>query len=337
VSDPKKYDAIVIGSGQGGTPLAKAFARAGWKTTLVERQYIGGTCVNVGCTPTKTMFNSGRVAYLARRAADYGVRTDAVAVNMSAVRARKQAVVDSFRDGGLRGVESTKGLDLLKGEATFTGPHSIEVRMSDGEKQSLTAEKIVINTGGRPSTPNIGGLDSIAYLDSTSIMELDQLPEHLLVMGGGYIGLEFGQMFRRFGSDVTIVHRGDRLLSREDPDVADEIANILREDGITLMLESDVVRVEPANGAIRLTARATQGEQSLTGSNLLVAVGRTPNTERLNLEAAGVETDKRGFIKVNARLETNVPGVYALGDVNGGPPFTHISYDDFRIVRCEPH
>jgi pyruvate/2-oxoglutarate dehydrogenase complex dihydrolipoamide dehydrogenase (E3) component len=332
VQDPKRYDAIVIGSGQGGTPLAKAFARAGWKTALVERQYIGGTCINVGCTPTKTMFNSGRVAYLARRAADYGVHTGAVAVDMSEVRARKQRVVDSFRDGGLRGVESTKGLDLLKGEAAFTGSYSIDVRMSDGEKQSLTAERIVINTGGRPSIPKIEGIDSIAYLDSTSIMELDQLPEHLLVMGGGYIGLEFGQMFRRYGSQVTIVHRGARPLDREDPDVADNIAEIMHEDGIKLLLNSEVKRVEQTS-MLSLSAQTSQGEQTLTGSHLLVAVGRTPNTERLNLQAAGLETNERGYVKVNERLETNVPNIYAIGDVNGGPQFTHISYDDFRILR----
>ena len=330
--NPKKYDAIVIGSGQGGTPLAKALARAGWKTALVERQYIGGTCVNVGCTPTKTMFNSGRVAYLARRAADYGVHTNAVEVSISEVRARKQGVVDSFRDGGLRGVEATQGLDLLKGEASFTGPYSIEVRLSNGEDQSITGDKIVINTGGRPSTPSIEGLDSVSYLDSTSIMELDQLPEHLLVMGGGYIGLEFGQMFRRFGSEVTIVHRGARPLDREDPDVADNIAQILREDGISLLLNSEVTRATQTS-KISLTAKTPEGEQTVSGSHLLVAVGRTPNTDRLNLQAAGVETDKRGSVKVNARLETNVPNIYAIGDVNGGPQFTHISYDDFRILR----
>jgi pyruvate/2-oxoglutarate dehydrogenase complex dihydrolipoamide dehydrogenase (E3) component len=332
--ETKQYDAIVIGSGQGGTPLAKALAKAGWKTAIVEREYIGGTCVNVGCTPTKTMFNSARVAYLARRSAEYGVHTGPVNVNMSEVRARKQGVVDSFRDGGLRAIEKTAGLDLLRGEASFTGPNSIEVKMNDGSAQLLMAGKIFINTGGRPSAPAVEGLDSIPYLDSTSIMELDQVPEHLLVMGGGYIGLEFGQMFRRYGSQVTIVHRGDRLLAREDPDIADEIAGILREDGITLLLNSEVTHANRTGGFIRLTARTPHGEQTLTGSHLLVAVGRTPNTERLNPQAAGVETDQRGFIKVNARLETNVTGVYGLGDVNGGPQFTHISFDDFRIIRA---
>ena len=331
--ETKEYDAIVIGSGQGGTPLAKALAKAGWRTAIIEREFIGGTCVNVGCTPTKTMYNSARVAYLARRSAEYGVHAGPIAVNMSEVRARKQGVVDSFRQGGLSGIQKTAGLELLEGEASFTGPHSIAVRLSGGGKKSVTAGKIFINTGGRPSTPDIKGLDGVPFLNSTSIMELDQTPEHLLVMGGGYIGLEFGQMFRRFGSRVTIVHRGDRLLSREDSDVTDEISKILGEDGITLLLNSEVSNVSRSGEEINLTAQTPEGKQNLKGSHLLVAVGRTPNTDRLNVEAAGIETDNRGFVTVNERLETNVSGVYALGDVNGGPQFTHISYDDFRILR----
>jgi pyruvate/2-oxoglutarate dehydrogenase complex dihydrolipoamide dehydrogenase (E3) component len=362
--ETKEYDAIVIGSGQGGKPLAIALAKAGWRAAIIEREYIGGTCINFGCTPTKTMYNSARVAYLARRSAEYGVHTGLVTVNMSEVRVRKQGVVDSFREGGLKAIEKTGGLDLLKGEASFTGPHSIEVRMNEGGNRLLTAGKIFINTGGRPSIPDVEGLDGVPYLDSSSIMELDEVPEHLLVMGGGYIGLEFGQMFRRYGSRVTIVHRGEKLLAREDPDVADEIEKILTEDGITVLLNSEVTGVyrtpdqphdeskfwavtagtnvaraipqdgqRPA-GQIVVTVRTTGGAQTLTGSHLLVAVGRTPNTERLNLQTAGVQTNERGSVKVNDRLETNVSGVYALGDVNGGPQFTHISYDDFRIVRA---
>jgi len=334
VPDPKQYDAIVIGSGQGGTPLAKALAKAGRKTAIIERQYIGGTCVNVGCTPTKTMFNSARVAYLARRSADFGVHSGAVTVNMSEVRARKQGIVDSFRDGGLRGVETTSGLDLFKGEASFTGSHSIEVSLNDGGKATLAAENIFINTGGRPAKPEIEGIADISVLDSTSIMELDELPEHLLVLGGGYIGLEFGQMFRRYGSQVTIIQRGERLLNREDPDVADEVAKILGEDGITVLLSSEATRAERHGGGLRLTVRTPDGDQPIDGSHLLAAAGRTPNTDSLNLPAAGIETDKHGSVKVNDRLETNVPGIYAIGDVKGGPQFTHISYDDFRIIRA---
>lgn len=329
----EQYDAIVIGSGQGGKPLSIALAKVGWKTALIEREYIGGTCVNFGCTPTKTMFNSARVAYLARRSADYGVHTGPVTVNMSEVRARKQGVVETFRSGGLRSIEKTEGLDLLMGEASFTGPQSLEVRMEDGGKRSLAARKIFINTGGRPAKPEVDGLDKVPFLDSTSIMELDRVPDHLMVMGGGYIGLEFGQMFRRYGSQVTIVQRGNHLLTREDADVADEVASVLREDGITLLLSAEAIRAEQSGGIIHLTVRTIDGEQQLTGSHVLAAAGRSPNTEKLNLAAAGIETDKQGFIKVNDRLETNVPGVYALGDVKGGPQFTHISYDDFRIIR----
>jgi pyruvate/2-oxoglutarate dehydrogenase complex dihydrolipoamide dehydrogenase (E3) component len=331
--DPKQYDALVIGSGQGGTPLAKALAKATWETAIVEREYIGERASTSDAPQQRRCSIAARVVYLARRSADYGVHNGQVTVNMSEVRARKQGVVDSFREGGLKGIEKTKGLDLFTGEASFTGSHSIEVQMHDGGRQLLTAAKIFINTGGRPSTPEVEGLKSAPYLDSTSIMELDQLPDHLLVMGGGYIGLEFGQMFRRYGSQVTIVHRGERLLAREDRDVADEIAQILR-DGITVLLNSEVSSVGHGDGFIRLNARTKQGDQTLQGSHLLVAVGRTPNTERLNLKAAGVETDARGFVKVNERLETNTEGIYALGDVNGGPQFTHISYDDFRIVRA---
>jgi pyruvate/2-oxoglutarate dehydrogenase complex dihydrolipoamide dehydrogenase (E3) component len=334
MSNRENYDAIIIGTGQGGKPLSIALANAGWKTAVVERLHVGGTCVNVGCTPTKTMVASARVAYLARRAADYGVHTGGVSVNMAEVRRRKQSIVDSFRNGGQRAIENTKNLDLLFGEASFTGPQSIAVKMNDGETRHLAAKKIFINTGCRPADPRVEGLDQIAVLDSTSIMELDELPEHLLVLGGGYVGLEFGQMFRRFGSRVTIVQRASQLLGREDQDVADEVATILREDGVEVLLNTEAARVEKeGNGEIRLTARTPESERILAGSRLLAAVGRVPNTETLNLSSGGIETDKNGFIKVNDRLETTAPGVYALGDVKGGPQFTHISYDDYRIIR----
>jgi len=329
----ERYDAIVIGSGQAGKPLALSLAQAGRKTAIVEREHVGGTCVNVGCTPTKTMVASGRVAYLARRAGDYGVRPNPVQVEMAKVRQRKQAIVESFRNSGQRQLEKTEGVDLLFGEASFTGPKTVTVRMNNGGTRQLTADTIFINTGGRPSSPPIPGLDSVPTLDSTSIMELDVLPAHLLVLGGGYIGLEFGQMFRRFGSEVTVVQRGKQLLAREDPDVAEEVAKILREDGVEVLLETQTLRAEQADGTIRLTVRTQTGERTLSGSHLLVAAGRVPNSDALNLSAAGVKTDKGGIVQVNERLETNVPGIYALGDVKGGPAFTHISYDDFRIIR----
>src|SRR5258706_2352705 len=327
------YDAIVIGSGQGGSPLAKAFANAGWKTVLVERAFIGGTCINYGCTPTKTMFNSARVAYLARRAADYGVHHGKVTIDMHEVRERKQRVVEEFRESGLKGIENTRNLDLLMGDAKFIAAHEIEVQLSEGGTRKLTADKIFINTGGRPARPQLDGLDSLATLDSTSIMELDELPEHLLVLGGGYIGLEFGQMFRRFGSRLTIIQRTGQLLGREDPDVAEAVLGVMKEDGIEVLLNSEAVRVQQNGAKVNLNVRTNDGEQTLSGTHLLLAVGRRPNTEDLNLPAAGIDTDQQGNVKVNHRLETNVPGVYALGDVKGGPQFTHISYDDFRIIR----
>lgn len=334
MADSTTYDAIVIGTGQAGKPLSIALANAGWRTAVIERLYVGGSCINFGCTPTKTMVASARVAYLARRAADYGVHTGEVSVNLAEVRQRKQSVVDSFRSGGQRAIERTENLELLFGEASFTGPQSIIVKMNGGEIRRLTANKIFINTGCRPSDPRVTGLDKIAALDSTSIMELDELPEHLLVLGGGYVGLEFGQMFRRFGSRVTIVQRAPQLLEREDQDVADEVAKILREDGIEVLLNTEAARVEQGgDGAIHLTVRSPDGERTITGSHLLIAAGRVPNTDALNLSAAGIETGKNGFIKANGRLETNAPGVYALGDVKDGPQFTHISYDDFRIIR----
>ena len=324
------YDAIVIGSGQAGNPLSIAFAKAGWRTALIERGYIGGTCINYGCTPTKTMFNSARVAYLARRAADYGVHHGEVRVDLREVRARKQHVVEEFRESGLKGVKQTANLELIIGDATFIGPHELEVQTKNGATRRLTSEKIFINTGGRPAKPNLEGVDEVPTLDSTSIMDLDELPEHLLVLGGGYIGLEFGQMFRRFGTDVTIVQRVGQLLGREDPDVAEAVLKVIEEDGIKVMLNTEAVRVQQSGAQIELTVSTPEGAQTLNGTHLLVAVGRKPNTEDLNLSAAGIETDKQGNVKVNPKLETNVSGVYALGDVKGGPQFTHISYDDFR-------
>jgi pyruvate/2-oxoglutarate dehydrogenase complex dihydrolipoamide dehydrogenase (E3) component len=328
MSTSERYDAIVIGAGQAGGPLASALARSGKRTALIEREHVGGTCINEGCTPTKTMVASARVAYLARRGADYGVDTGAIRVDLGRVRERKRAIVKSFRSGSLRRIEAAKGVDLICAEARFTGPRQVAV---DG--RSLEADLVFINTGGRPAAPDVEGLDRVHSLDSTSIMELDQLPEHLLVLGGGYIGLEFGQMFRRFGSRVTVVQRGRQLLPLEDEDVAQAILDLLREDGIEVLLDTEAVRASAAGSAVRLTVRTPEGERDLTGSHVLRAAGRVPNTDRLDLASAGIATDGKGFITVNDRLETSAPGVYALGDVKGGPAFTHISYDDFRVIR----
>ncbi|GAC1350775.1 MAG: mercuric reductase [Ktedonobacteraceae bacterium] len=329
-----QYDAIVIGAGQAGGPLSTTLAKAGWRTAIIERIHVGGTCINEGCTPTKTMVASGRVAYLARRAADYGVRTGPVTVDMTVVRQRKRAIVDSFRNGSQQRIEDTEGVDLLMGEAHFTGPKTLEVLLNNGETRQLTADIIFLNTGARPAKPTTSGLESVPTLDSTTIMELDVVPDHLLIIGGGYIGLEFGQMFRRFGSKVTIIQRGAHLLAREDNDVADEVAKIMREDGIEVLLETTPLHAaQISNGSIQLAVKTPAGERTLTGSHLLVAAGRTPNSDWLNPAATGVQTDKHGFIQVNEKLETNIGGIYALGDVKGGPAFTHISYDDFRIIR----
>lgn len=329
MDDMSTYDAVIIGTGQSGKPLAIALARAGWKVAVIEREHVGGTCINVGCTPTKTMVASGRVAYLARRAPDYGVTAGAVAVDMRRVFERKRGVVERFRGNGQKSLEKTANLELIFGEARFAGGMRVAVKLKDGGTRELEGKRIVLNTGGRPAMPPIPGLDRIPFLDSSSIMELTELPEHLVVLGGGYIGLEFCQMFRRFGSRVTIVNRDPRLIPREDPDVSAEVEKILKEDGIEVLNSTQVTRVEKNAGGVRVVLAS--GEVS--GSHLLVAVGRVPNSDRLNLAAAGVEADKAGFIKVNSKLETNVAGIYAIGDVKGGPAFTHISYDDFRILR----
>jgi pyruvate/2-oxoglutarate dehydrogenase complex dihydrolipoamide dehydrogenase (E3) component len=252
------------------------------------------------------------------------------------VRQRKRAIVDRWREGSERQLKNTAGLDLLMGEASFVGAKTVDIRLKDGGRRVLTADLIFINAGARPARPAIPGLDRVPALDSTSVMELGDVPEHLLVLGAGYVGLEFGQMFRRFGSRVTMVVRGKRLLPSEDPDVAEEVAKILREDEIEVLLEAEAQRVTSApGGKIDVTVRASgaRDPRTLTASHLLVAAGRVPNSDRLNLAAAGVEVDERGFIRVNERLETSAPGIYALGDVKGGPAFTHIAYDDFRIVE----
>jgi len=333
MKDSQQYDAIVIGSGQGGTPLSEALAQAGMRTALIERKHVGGTCINEGCTPTKTMVASGRVAYLARRAADYGVRTGTISIDMEKVRQRKRAIVDRFRNGSQSGVEKTANLDLIFGEASFGGTKTLSVKLKDGSQQSFSASKIFINTGTRASRPKIEGLDAVPALDNVSIMELDRVPDHLLILGGGYIGLEFGQLFRRFGSQVTIVQSDRQLITHEDPDVAEEVAKILREDGIEILLQAITSSIDHAQGTVRMQVRTGVDVRTLSGSHLLVATGRKPNSDTLNLTAAQVATDQRGFIKVDDHLRTTASDIYALGDIKGGPAFTHISYDDFRIIR----
>jgi pyruvate/2-oxoglutarate dehydrogenase complex dihydrolipoamide dehydrogenase (E3) component len=338
-----RCDVLVIGSGQGGNPFVGACAKAGRHAVLVERAHLGGTCVNEGCTPTKTMIASARVAYLARRAAEYGVDRPDVAdgshvhVDLARVRERKQEMVDSFRTGLERRLVEAR-VELIRGTARFVGERTAEVAGPDGVK-TFVAEVTVINTGLRPRIPQIPGLDGIPYLTSTTIMELTELPEHLIVLGGGYVGLEFGQMFRRFGSRVTLLQRADQLLPREDADVAEEVARILREDGIDVVLQASVSSVRRDDGEVRVEYRSGDSGSSsappttVTGTHLLVATGRAPNTHDLGLRAAGIASDEQGYVRVDDRLETTARGVYAVGDVKGGPAFTHISYDDFRILR----
>ena len=333
MTNPQQFDAIVIGSGQGGTPLSMALAGAGMRTALVERKHIGGTCINEGCTPTKTMVASGRVAYLTRRAPDYGVHTGPVSVDMAKVRKRKRDIVDSFRNGSQSRIEKTANLELIFGDASFSGSKTVSVRLQDGGYRTLSARYIFINAGTRASRPKLDGLDNVPFLDNASIMELDAVPDHLLILGGGYIGLEFGQLFRRLGSRVTIVQSARQLLTGEDPDIAEEVAHILQQDGVDVMLNSKATHVEQSGTNIRLQVLSEHASTTLDGSHLLVATGRAPNSDTLNLAAAGVQTSDRGFIQVNDRLETTAEGVYALGDIKGGPAFTHISYDDFRIIR----
>jgi pyruvate/2-oxoglutarate dehydrogenase complex dihydrolipoamide dehydrogenase (E3) component len=321
------FDAIVIGSGQGGNPLSQQLADLGWSVALVEQAQLGGTCINTGCTPTKTMVASAQVAHYARHADRWGVRTAAVSVDMPAVVARKNKIVERMRGGQEGNVAKRKTMRLYRGHARFVGSHALEV---GGEQ--LTSEKIFIDTGASPTIPRIDGLDSAGYRTNVSIMELAAVPEHLLVLGGGYVGLEFGQMFARFGSRVTIVHRGEQILPREDPDIATELQKILEAEGLLFVLNAKTTRVERSGATLTLTVETPQGSQRLSGSHLLVATGRTPNTGDLGLDRAGIETDRAGFIRVNPRLETNVPGVWALGDVKGGPAFTHISYNDYQII-----
>jgi pyruvate/2-oxoglutarate dehydrogenase complex dihydrolipoamide dehydrogenase (E3) component len=322
-----KYDAIVIGSGQAGNPLSQKLADHGWTVALIEKEHLGGTCVNTGCTPTKTMVASAQVAHYARHADRWGVRSGEVSVDLAKVVARKNQIVDQWRSGLERKVQQRKNLHLHRGQARFLEAHRIQV----GE-QVLEGERIFINTGTRVSVPTLDGLDGVGYLTNATIMELTEVPEHLIVLGGGYIGLEFGQMFRRFGSGVTVVHNGGQILVREDADVAAELQKALEAEGLRFLLNARTTRVEQKGGQVALTVQTGSGSETVTGSKLLVATGRRPNSDELGLEKAGVKTDAHGYIRVNDRLETDVPGIWALGDVKGGPAFTHISFNDYQIV-----
>ena len=329
-----EYDAIIIGTGQSGVPLAEFLAGKGWKTAIIERYLVGGSCINYGCTPSKTMQASSMVVHLTKKAEVYGVHNSKVELNLKEVISRKRQIVNSFREGLEKGIEDTENLKLIRGEAEFSERKVIQIKLNDGGTEKITADKIFINTGGAPFIPQIQGVNSVEYLNSTTVMELEEKPSHLMILGGGYIGLEFGQMFRRFGSEVTIIEKGPQLLSHEDEDIAEEMEKILRSDEVNILKNtsaSEISKTENRDVKLRLTSEGK--ENFLTGSHLLIAVGRKPNTESLNLKAAGIKTDKKGYIKVNSKLHTNIEGIYAMGDVKGGPAFTHISYDDFRVIR----
>lgn len=323
----KKYDAIIIGSGQGGNPMAASLADYGWTVAVIEKAHLGGTCINTGCTPTKTMVHRALVAHYARNAARWGVVTHDVRVDLPKIVAQKNKIVQWKRDGQQTSIDKRPNLHLYWGVARFTGPHEITV----GD-QSLAGERIFIDTGARAFVPSIPGLDRVSYLTNESLMDLTDVPEHLMVLGGGYIGLEFGQMFSRFGSRVTVIQSNGQIVPREDPEIAAELQRALEAEGIRFLLNARTTKAERSSEQVVLTVEQPGGTSTVTGSHLLVATGRRANTEELNLDKAGVATNKDGTVKVNGRLETNVPGIWALGDVKGGPAFTHLSYNDFQII-----
>jgi len=324
------YDAIIIGTGQAGPALARRLAAAGWKVAIVERKLFGGTCINTGCTPTKTLVASAYAAYLARRAADYGVAIGGnVAVDMKAVKARKDAVVGASRSGLERSLKTLPNCTVYEGHARFAGPK--EVRVGD---EVLKSDKIFINVGTRPLVPPIPGLDQVPYFTNSSMVDVDFLPPHLVVLGGSYVGLEFAQVYRRFGSEVTVIEQAPHLIAREDEDVSQAIADILKDEGIDVRVNSKVLEVAKQGNNVAVTVETAGTKPQVVGSHLLLAIGRRPNTDDLGLDKAGIATDPRGSIQVDDQLRTNVPGIWALGDCNGRGAFTHTAWNDFEIVAA---
>src|SRR5438132_8381564 len=324
------YDAIVIGTGQAGPSLAVRLAGAGMKAAIIERKQFGGTCVNNGCIPTKTLVASARGAHVARVAGEYGVMIDgSIAFDMKKVKERKDTVVHRSNDGVEKWLKSTENLTVYEGHARFEGAHRLRVG-----SELLEADKIFVNVGGRASTPPLRGLDQVSYLNNSTMMEVDFLPEHLIIVGGSYVGLEFGQMYRRFGSRVTIVEMGPRLIQREDEDVSEAIKEILENEGINIRLNAECITAAKDGDKIAINLECSSNDKTVIGSDLLLAVGRVPNTADLGLENTGVTVNQRGYIQVDGQLQTNVPGIYALGDCNGRGAFTHTSYNDYEIVAA---
>ncbi|GAB3821787.1 mercuric reductase [Pontibacter rugosus] len=330
---PQHYDALIIGTGQAGVPLAKDLAKAGWKTAIVEAAQVGGSCVNYGCTPTKTLLASAQVAQSAREAANYGITVSKVDVDLEKVKDRRDKLVMQSRESNVEALEDSEA-HLIRGKASFEDKTTVRIALNEGGTAKVTADKIFINTGTTPVIPAIDGLDSIDYLTYKTIQDLTETPEHLLILGGGYIGLEFGQMFRRFGSKVTLLQHGKQLLSREDEDVAQCMKEILEDEGIQVLVDVEPQSVKKENGKLQLQVKKGDGTTEVfAGSHLLIATGVKANTADLELEKAGIATDKKGNIEASPDLKTSTEGIYAMGDVKGGPQFTHISYDDYRILR----
>jgi pyruvate/2-oxoglutarate dehydrogenase complex dihydrolipoamide dehydrogenase (E3) component len=324
------YDAIIIGTGQAGPALARRLVEAGWKIAIIERKFFGGTCVNTGCTPTKTLVASAYAAHIAHRAADYGVKINgAVNVDMKAVKARKDAIVALSRNGVERSLKTLKGCTVYEGHARFVAAKKVSVNNSE-----LTADRIFINVGGRAAIPPIPGLDRIPYLTNSSMMDVDFLPPRLIILGGSYVGLEFAQVFRRFGSDVTVIEGAQRLIAREDEDVSKAVANFLEEEGVNICVGSKVVDLRGRENAITVIIESAGKTSEIAGTHLLMAVGRRPNTDDLGLDKAGIIADSRGYIQVDDQLRTNIPGIWAMGDCNGQGAFTHTSWNDFEIVAA---
>jgi pyruvate/2-oxoglutarate dehydrogenase complex dihydrolipoamide dehydrogenase (E3) component len=324
------FDAIVIGTGQSGPSLAHRLAKEGRRVAIAERKRFGGTCVNNGCIPTKSLIASARAAHVARRAADFGVVIDGpVQVDMKAVKARKDAIVRVSNEGVEEGLREADGITVFTDHARFVGQRQVAV----GD-DVLSADEIFINVGARADIPPIPGIDQVPYLDNSSMMAVDFLPSHLVILGGSYIGLEFGQMYRRFGSEVTIIQRNERLAPREDADISQAIREILEDEGIRILTDADATRIESRTGQVAVTVTVSGMTTEVTGSHLLVATGRRPNTDDLGHDKTGVEVDARGYIKVDGQLRTNVPGIFAMGDCNGRGAFTHTSYNDFEIIAA---
>jgi len=331
MSEAEELDVVVIGTGFAGKWVAWEMAASGHRTAAIERRYIGGSCPNINCLPSKNEIASAKVADVVRHAAAFGTQVSGVRLDMAQVLARKRRMVEADV-AAHRQKYRQAGAELIMGEARFVGPKTVGVTLNEGGLRLLRAERVFINVGTRPSVPRIAGLADSA-MTNIELLELDRVPAHLVVLGGGYVGLEFAQAFRRFGSRLTLVERGSRLLAREDPDVAAGILQLLKDEGIEVLLGAETLRVNGRKGDLRVVVRMGTGERTIEASDLLAALGRTPNTDDLGLELAGVDLDSRGYIAVNDRLETSAPGVWALGECAGSPQFTHVSFDDFRVVR----